>query len=91
MIKAELIIGMETSHGGDDMQLENELTVPAEVLEREIASETSGRIRDLKIENRDGYIILCGRTTTYYAKQVATKIALSKLGDSPFENAIEVV
>jgi hypothetical protein len=41
------------------------------LLEQQIRSRTGSRLRDLSIEMRPERIILHGRTTTYYVKQLA--------------------
>lgn len=60
-------------------------------LERKIANRTAGRIRGLRVEAVGDSVILCGRTSTYYVKQLATQIALDENSDLPLQNAIEVI
>jgi len=62
----------------------------AECVERLVRSRTGGRIRDLRVEVTSGEIILSGRTTTYYDKQLATHAALAALEDLSLTNEIEV-
>ena len=59
-------------------------------LERLINSKTAGRIRQLQAESTGDSIVLSGLTTTYYAKQLATQIALDEMGLQPLENEIRV-
>lgn len=60
-------------------------------LEKRITSRTSGRIRNLRVEAAGDAIILSGRTTTYYIKQLATQIAMDEYSTLLLENSIEVV
>jgi len=60
-------------------------------LERKIAQLTGGRIRDLRLEETGDAVVLCGRTSTYYVKQLASQIALDERKSLVFHNSIEVV
>jgi len=60
-------------------------------LERKIAQHTGGRIRDLRLEEVGDSVILSGRTTTYYVKQLASQIALDESCTITFQNSIEVI
>lgn len=60
-------------------------------LERKIATKTAGRIRDLRVEAVGDSVVLCGRCSTYYVKQLATQIALDEDQALPLQNSIEVV
>lgn len=60
-------------------------------LERKIAHRTAGRIRGLKVEVVGDSVVLCGRTTTYYVKQLATQVALDEHAEFCLLNSIEVV
>lgn len=60
-------------------------------LERKIDLRTSGRIRDLRVESVGGSVVLSGRTSTYYVKQLASQIALDEQSSLALQNAIEVV
>ena len=62
----------------------------AECVERLVRSRTGGRVRDLRVEVTSGEIILSGRTTTYYDKQLTTHAALAALEDLSLTNEIEV-
>lgn len=68
-------ISPEDSRGAAD------LSSSLEELEQRIATRTAGRIRDLRIESVGDAVVLSGRTTTYYVKQLATQIALDEPGD----------
>lgn len=61
-----------------------------EKIERLVRQRTSGLIRDLKIGSVPGEIILTGRATTYYAKQLATHAALDACDHLTLTNDIEV-
>ncbi|WP_437229596.1 hypothetical protein SH661x_001526 [Planctomicrobium sp. SH661] len=60
-------------------------------LERKIAIHTGGRIRDLRCEEVGDSVVLCGRTSTYYIKQLASQIAMDESRTLNFQNSIEVV
>jgi len=60
-------------------------------LEQQITQQTAGRIRNLKVEACGDGILLSGRTNTYYAKQLATQIAMDAQNPLMLQNAIEVV
>ncbi len=52
----------------------------AEQITRLVQSRTGGRIHGLCVEVIEGEVILSGRTTTYYVKQLATHAALDLAG-----------
>ena len=60
-------------------------------LERKIDQHTGGRIRDLRLEEVGDAIILSGRTSTYYVKQLASQVALDEKRELVFRNSIEVI
>ena len=60
-------------------------------LERKIHQFTGGRIRGLRLEEVGDAVILSGRTSTYYVKQLASQIALNEGGEVVFQNSIEVI
>ena len=62
----------------------------ADQVERRVLQRTSGQIRNLRVELYPGEIVLCGRTTTYYAKQLATHAALDIIENITLTNEIEV-
>lgn len=59
-------------------------------VERLVAQRTGGMIRCLRVESFEGALILSGRTSTYYAKQLASHAALEACSDVPLNNEIEV-
>ncbi len=60
-------------------------------LELHLNSRLGGRIRDLRIEERRGDLILMGRCDTYYAKQLAQHELMDATSDRPIRNEIQVV
>ncbi len=60
-------------------------------LERLVHGRTGSRIRDLRVEVLDDEVILTGRATSYYAKQLATCAALPVISPRTLTNAIDVV
>lgn len=59
-------------------------------IEQAVWRETGGRVRNLHVEvNRDG-VLLTGRCSTYYAKQMAQQAAMAFPGNKPLTNLIEV-
>ena len=62
----------------------------AEQIEKVVRQQTGGVIRGLRVEVGDDRVILTGRTTTYYHKQLATHAALAALGELALSNRIEV-
>ena len=61
-----------------------------ERIERYVQNRTGGMIRDLRVEILDGRVLISGRTSTYYNKQLATHAALDVLEDVSLNNEIEV-
>lgn len=61
-----------------------------ETLERLVQTRTGGMVRGLRVDVLDGEVILSGRTSTYYAKQLATHAALNAVDPITVTNAIEV-
>ena len=59
-------------------------------LEHQIRSRTGRRVRDLAIEMRPERIILRGRTTTYYVKQLAQHGVRDLFPQICLENVIAV-
>ena len=63
----------------------------ANCVEKVVRSRTSGAIRDLNVVVvNKSHVILSGRTTTYYAKQLATHAAMNANQDIVISNEIEV-
>jgi hypothetical protein len=51
-----------------------------EQITRLVQSRTGGRIRGLNVEVIDRDVVISGRTSTYYVKQLATHAALDLAG-----------
>lgn len=62
----------------------------AETVERYVRLRTGGTIRALVVEVHDREVILTGRTSTYYNKQLATHAALDAATDLSLTNDIQV-
>ena len=61
-----------------------------ELVEREVRIRTSGRIRQLEVRVVDGQVVIRGRTSTYYAKQLVTHAALETAEELGVMNEVEV-
>lgn len=59
-------------------------------LERHVNARTNHRVRNLAIEVVSEAVILRGRASTYYVKQLAQHGIRDVLPQIPLENAIEV-
>lgn len=56
-----------------------------------VRRSTGSRVRDVRVELRTGRVVLCGRATSYHAKQLALHGVRGVLpADQPVENAIVV-
>jgi hypothetical protein len=66
------------------------LTALAERVERLVRQRTGGLVRDLKVAVLPGEILLTGRASTYYAKQLATHAAFEAAEHCTLTNDIEV-
>lgn len=62
----------------------------AEQIKQVIRARTGDSVYALQVEVDSGSIILNGRTTTYYNKQLATHAAQSAAGGRLLSNEIEV-
>ena len=63
----------------------------SELVEQLVLTRTGGRIRDLRVDVDERDVILSGRTSTYYNKQLATHAVLEHLDDGLcLTNDIEV-
>lgn len=62
----------------------------ADTVERYVRLRTGGTIRSLHVEVHDGEVLLSGRTSTYYNKQLATHAALDAAAELSLTNDIEV-
>lgn len=59
-------------------------------VERLVRQRTSGLVRGLRVELLPGEVVISGRTSTYYAKQLATHAALDACDHVTLTNDIEV-
>jgi len=59
-------------------------------IEREVQRQTSGGIRDLAVEVSRDRVLLKGRCSTYYCKQLAQHAAMGVQGSHALTNDIEV-
>jgi hypothetical protein len=62
----------------------------ASSIKHRVHSRTHGRVWNLDVELSDEQLVLRGRTSTYYTKQLAQHGALEVLAGVPILNAIEV-
>ncbi len=61
-----------------------------EQVEQAIQLRTGGRVRGLRIHYVDGCVIIEGRTSTYYNKQLVTHAAMTVADDVLVMNEVEV-
>ena len=61
-----------------------------ERVEQEVRSRTTGRIRGLQVRVLNGQVVITGRTSTYYAKQLVTHAALESAEQLSVMNEVEV-
>ncbi len=59
-------------------------------IERAVWLETSGGVRNLRVEVDRGGVVLSGCCRTYYTKQKAQHAAMAVPGGGPLTNLIEV-
>ena len=62
----------------------------SEQIERCVRIRTGGMIRGLRVDVLDDDVVISGRTTTYYNKQLATHAALDAINEMTLVNDIEV-
>lgn len=62
----------------------------AERIEQAVQTRTGGRIRGLHVRVSDGDIVISGRTSTYYIKQLVTHAAMEATEDLLVVNEVEV-
>lgn len=62
----------------------------AEQIEQAVQSRTGGRVRGLRVHVVDGCVIISGRTSTYYNKQLVTHAAMEAADDTLVMNEVEV-
>lgn len=61
-----------------------------EQIEQAIHARTGGRIRGLQILVNEGCLVVTGRTSTYYNKQLATHAIRDTVDDMSVQNEVEV-
>lgn len=61
-----------------------------EQVEQAVHARTGGRIRGLHIHIEDGCLVISGRTSTYYNKQLATHAVRDTVDELSLLNQIEV-
>ena len=61
-----------------------------ERIEKVVRLRTGGMIRGLRVEVGENRVVLTGRTSSFYNKQLATHAALGALGGQTLSNLIEV-
>ena len=61
-----------------------------EQVEQAVQSRTGGRIRGLRVRIDEGCLIVTGRTSTYYNKQLATHAVRETVDDMTVQNEVEV-
>lgn len=61
-----------------------------EQIEQAVQSRTGGRVRGLRVHVVDGCVIISGRTSTYYNKQLVTHAAMEAADDTLVMNEVEV-
>jgi hypothetical protein len=82
--------GFETSLSVEvDQRTERQRHLAVAIRQR-IESRLGGRVRDLAIRIRGETIVLEGRCSTFYTKQLAQHAALGVLDEEQLENAITV-
>ena len=59
-------------------------------IERAVQEETSHAVRDLSVEVNPNGVLLRGRCSTYYCKQLAQHAAMAMPGGDHVANSIEV-
>jgi hypothetical protein len=62
----------------------------SELLEAKLIRRLNGRVRDLRVIPQDGGVILKGRASTYYAKQLAQHALLEETKLPLVGNEIEI-
>jgi hypothetical protein len=61
-----------------------------ERIEQVVRQRTNGRVRGLQVRVYDGQVVITGRTSTYYAKQLVTHAVLESAEDLAVVNDVEV-
>ena len=81
----------EETLSADDVATADEVcpTLLTQITAR-IEARLPGRIRRLRVTKSENKVVLAGRCTTYYSKQMAQHTALGVLDDQPLVNNITV-
>lgn len=61
-----------------------------EHIEREVRLRACGRVRGLQVRVLEGQVVITGKTSTYYAKQLVTHAALENADQLSVINDVEV-
>jgi hypothetical protein len=62
-----------------------------ERVEQTVLARTGGRIRELRVHLSGDRLVITGRTSTYYSKQLATHAAIDAAAtEFPVQNEVEV-
>ena len=82
-------------HGGFKMsfavvQSSPELVELLDQVEQAVQARTGGRILDLQVRMEEGRIVVSGRTSTYYNKQLVTHAIRDAIDDLPVLNEVQV-
>ena len=67
-----------------------ELIELLEQVEQAVHTRTGGRIRGLRVSVNDGCLVVSGRTSTYYNKQLVTHAIRDTVDDIAVQNEVEV-
>lgn len=62
----------------------------ARLVEQNVRCRTNSVIDDLQVQVQDGRLIICGRTSSYYRKQLISHAALDVAEDVAIRNDVEV-
>lgn len=62
----------------------------AEQIQQVVQTRTGGRVRGLRVQVVDRYVIVSGQTSTYYNKQLVTHAAMEAADDALVQNDVEV-
>ena len=68
----------------------SESHVLLEQVEQAVHAKTGGRIRGLRVRIDEGCLVVSGRTSTYYNKQLATHAVRDAVLDMTVQNDVEV-
>ena len=78
-----------TPDGHDDRPTHRSENLAIAIRQR-IESRLGGRVRGLSVVVEGNDVVLCGRCSTYYSKQLAQHAALGVIEDEQLENSIVV-